>query len=264
MKPVEVEGLHYSYNGRPVLRGVSLEAREDEFLVILGPNGAGKSTLLKCIAGLLQCRGVRIYGRPVEAYSRGELAGILAYVPQRVEPTPLTVFDTVLLGRRPYMGLRPSLRDLEAARRAIEALGISHLALRPTSTLSGGELQKVALARALAQEPRILLLDEPTNNLDIKSQLEVMRIARGFADSGGVVVAVMHDVNLALRFGDRFIFMKNGRIAANARRGEVKPEIFEEVYGVKAELVEVNGAPIILPLPDPAVQAPLPRRGSPR
>ena len=247
MKAVEIENLQFAYNGSEVLKGINLEIDEGEFVAILGPNGAGKSTLIKCIAGIVECDAVKIFGKPVRSYHRNELARILAYVPQRCELSFMTVFDTVLLGRRPYMGLRPSKRDVEVVRKTLEKLGISHLALKSTSRLSGGELQKVSIARALAQEPRILLLDEPTNNLDIRSQLEVMEIARNFALSGGTSIVVMHDVNLALRLAERFIFMKNGRVISDGGREILKPDLFEEVYGVKVEIEEVRGIPVVVP-----------------
>ncbi|ASJ11152.1 iron ABC transporter ATP-binding protein [Thermococcus sp. P6] len=249
MKAITVENLRLAYNGGAVLRGVNLEVQEGEFVVILGPNGAGKTTLLKCIAGLLPCDGaVKVFERPVEHYPGDELAKVIAYVPQRFEPGFMTVFDTVLLGRRPYMWLRPSKRDVEVVARVLREMGIEHLAMKRASRLSGGELQKVSIARALAQEPRILLMDEPTNNLDIKSQLEVMRIAKSFAENGGTSIVVMHDVNMALRFGERFIFMKDGRIMANGGREALREELFENLYGVKVEIREVNGAPFIVPL----------------
>ncbi len=247
-KAVEVKDLRFSYNGREVLKGVNLEVEEGEFLAILGPNGAGKSTLLKCISGILNCRGVEVFGKPIEEYSRNELARIIAYVPQRTEPGFMTVFDTVLLGRRPYMGLRPSKEDLEAVKRALKRMGISDLALKTTNKLSGGELQKVSIARALAQEPKVLMMDEPTNNLDIKSQLEVMRLAREFSTEGGTSILVMHDVNLALRFAGRFVFMKDGRIMADGGREILKPSLFREVYGVEVDIWEVNGIPVVVPL----------------
>ncbi|AEH24868.1 ABC transporter ATP-binding protein [Pyrococcus yayanosii] len=248
MSAVRVRNLHFTYSGSEVLKGINLEVGEGEFVAILGPNGAGKSTLLKCIAGILDCDAVEIFGRSIRDYSRNDLAKVLAYVPQRYEPGFITVFDTVLLGRRPYMGLKPSKRDVEVVMGVLRKMGIHGLALKPTNRLSGGELQKVSIARALAQEPRILLMDEPTNNLDIKSQLEVMEIARDFAAGGGTSIVVMHDVNLALRFAERFVFMKNGKIVADGGREILEPGLFEEVYGVRVEIEEVRGVPVVIPL----------------
>ena len=245
---IETRGLRFSYNGREVLRGIDFKAKSGEFVAILGPNGAGKSTLVKCLAGILRCGSVRILGRPVEGYSQRELARTVAYVPQSAERGFMTVFDTVLLGRRPYMSLTPSRKDLEAVEAALKRLGIEHLALKRTNEISGGELQKVGIARALAQETEILIMDEPTNNLDLKSQLEVMRLAREFSAEGGIAIVVMHDVNLALRFAGRFVFMKNGKIVADGGREILKPSLFREVYGVDVAIEEVMGVPLVVPL----------------
>jgi len=246
---IRAENVRFSYGERGVLRGISLEVGEGEFVAVLGPNGAGKSTLLRCLAGILKCDGgIFVKGRPINDYPPRELSKVLAYVPQRVEPGFLTVFDTVLLGRRPYMGLTPSERDLNVVEGALKRLGIQKLALKRTNEISGGELQKVSIARALAQEPEILLMDEPTNNLDLKSQLEVMRLARELAREGKTVVTVMHDVNLALRFAKRFVFMKDGRKIADGGLEVLSEELFEEVYGVKVEIGEVRGVPVVVPL----------------
>ncbi|NJE08523.1 ABC transporter ATP-binding protein [Thermococcus sp. M39] len=245
MKAVRVNGLSFSYNGRKVLKDVRLEVDEGEFVAILGPNGAGKSTLIKCIAGILDCEGVEIFERPLKEYSRQELAKIIGYVPQRSGGSFMTVFDAVLLGRKPHMRIAPAERDLKKAEEVLKLLRLEKLALKRTNQLSGGELQKVVIARALAQEPKILLMDEPTNNLDLKSQLEVMRIAKSFE---GTSIVVMHDVNLALRFAERFVFMKDGRIVADGGVEIIKPKLFEKVYDVKVEIEEVRGIPIVVPL----------------
>ncbi|WP_297499054.1 ABC transporter ATP-binding protein [Thermococcus sp.] len=243
---IKVRNLHFSYGRGEVLRGVSFEADEGEFLAILGPNGAGKSTLLRCLAGILKCGGVRILDRPVTDYKPNELARLLAYVPQRISAGFMTVFDTVLLGRRAYMGLTPSKEDIAVVDSILKRLGIGDLALKRANEISGGELQKVSIARALAQEPKILLMDEPTNNLDLKSQLEVMRLAREFARDGGLSIVVMHDVNLAIRFAGRFIFMKDGKVMADGGLEVLSEELFETVYGVRVEIEEIRGIPVVL------------------
>jgi iron complex transport system ATP-binding protein len=247
-KAVEVEDLSFSYNGREVLRGVTFSVDEGELLMILGPNGAGKSTLVKCIAGILRCKGVKVFGRDVRSYPRNELARVLAYVPQIAERSFLTVFDYVLLGRKPYIGFSPGEDDINAAMKAIERMGLTGLERKPLNRLSGGELQKASIARALAQEPRILIMDEPTNNLDLKSQLEVMKLARELTGEGKTVIMVMHDINMALRFGERFLFMKGGMIAGESKRGDLTPQLLEKIYGVKVAIREVMNAPVVVPL----------------
>ncbi|GAB6102452.1 ABC transporter ATP-binding protein [Thermococcus atlanticus] len=248
MKAIRIKELSFSYNGLDILRNVSFEVDEGEFMAILGPNGAGKSTLLRCICGVLECGGVEIFEKPLESYSRRELARLIGYVPQKSIPSFMTVFDAVLLGRKPYMGLTPGKEDIEKVRKVLELLGLERLALKRTNQLSGGELQKVFIARALAQEPKILLMDEPTNNLDLKSQLEVMGIAERFASKGGTSIVVMHDVNLALRFAKRFIFMKDGEIKADGDFKIIKPGLFEEIYGIMVEIEKIKGIPVVVPL----------------
>lgn len=189
---IRVRNLSFSYNGRAILRDIAFEVKEGEFLAILGPNGAGKSTLLRCLAKILKCEGeIEICGRNLHEYSRRELSKTIAYVPQRVEPNFLRVFDMVLLGRKPYMGIIPSEEDIKAVERALKTLKIEHLAGRLTKTLSGGELQKVAIARALAQESSIILLDEPTNNLDPRSQVDLMNLLRKLSQAGKTIVTVL-------------------------------------------------------------------------
>ena len=236
---IRVRNLSFSYNGRAILRDIAFEVKEGEFLAILGPNGAGKSTLLRCLAKILKCEGeIEICGRNLHEYSRRELSKTIAYVPQRVEPNFLRVFDMVLLGRKPYMGIIPSEEDIKAVERALKTLKIEHLAGRLTKTLSGGELQKVAIARALAQESSIILLDEPTNNLDPRSQVDLMNLLRKLSQAGKTIVTVMHDVNLALRFAEKLMFMKNGELVGIVETKKISQEILEETFNVKAEIFE--------------------------
>ncbi|AEC52599.1 iron (III) ABC transporter, atp-binding protein [Pyrococcus sp. NA2] len=241
MKAVKVEDLEASINGRKILRDISFEVEEGELFMILGPNGAGKSTLLKCISGIIKCKGdISILGSKLGELRREELARMIAYVPQRVEPSFLRVFEFVLLGRRPYMGLTPRKRDLAIVRRALKMLGIEELEYRPMRTLSGGELQKVAIARALAQETPIILLDEPTNNLDPKSQVEVMRIVERLTKQGKTVISVMHDLMLAFKFGKRFMFLKEGRIVGIVGKEELEERLLRDTYEVEIKVATIG------------------------
>jgi len=163
---ITVKNLSFSYK-EPVLNDLNFEAKEGEVIFILGPNGSGKTTLLRCIAGILKPKGaVLIENMSLNDFSRKELAKRIAYVPQRGDTGFLTVFDVILLGRKPYMGFGPSYEDYRIVKEVISLLNLERLAFRRINELSGGELQKVMIARALAQKPRILLLDEPTNNLE--------------------------------------------------------------------------------------------------
>ncbi|BAA30335.1 ABC transporter ATP-binding protein [Pyrococcus horikoshii] len=247
MKGIEVENLKFSHNGREILHDINFEIDKGSFLIILGPNGAGKTTLLRCIAGILKYKGsIKVLGNDIKELSRIELAKLLAYVPQRIEPGFLRVFDFVLLGRKPYMGLNPGRKDLKAVEDALRLLGIQRLEDRIMKTLSGGELQKVAIARAIAQETPVILLDEPTNNLDPKSQIEVMEIIKDLVKRGKTVVTVMHDLTLALRFGEEFLFLKDGRSTGLLTREELEEKILSETYGVKIRVARVEGE--VIPL----------------
>lgn len=255
---IRAQGLAHSYGATPVFSGVDLDIRSGEVVSIVGPNGAGKTTLLRCLSGMLQPKvgEVLVDGRPIGALSRLDLADRIAYVPQS-EPSrfPVTAFDMVLLGRRRYLGWRPRESDLTAAANAIGAMGLDRLALREMNQLSGGERQKVAIARALAQEAPAVLLDEPTTYLDLRHQLLVMDVLAGLAqDPGTAVVMTVHDLNLALRISDRIVVLHDEKMHETTPAG-VDGGLIEEVWGTKCEIVEVDGRPVVVafdPLPERA------------
>jgi iron complex transport system ATP-binding protein len=212
---LNVEELKFLYRNREVLENVSFEVKYGEIVAILGPNGVGKTTLLKCMNRILRPRSGRVYldGAEVGGLDTLEIARRAGYVPQRVETGRLTAFDAVLLGRHPHIGWDVTARDMSVVDAVFTRLSMEHLRLSYIDEMSGGELQKIAIARALVQEPRILLLDEPTSNLDLKNQIEILSTIHGIVREHGIaVVMTMHDLNQALRYADRFIFLKNGTI----------------------------------------------------
>lgn len=245
---IAVENLSFSYK-EPVLSGVNFEAKEGEVIFILGPNGSGKTTLLRCIAGILKPKGaVLIENQTLNDLSKKDLAKKLAYVPQRSDTGFLTVFDVILLGRKPYMGFGPTNEDYRIVEEVISLLNLEKLAFRRLNELSGGELQKVMIARALAQKPRILLLDEPTNNLDVKNQVEILRLIRKIAKESNIsVISTMHDLNLASLYADRILMIKNGKIFASGGIEVLSRENIKAVYGIDVEVVRMNGKVVILP-----------------
>jgi iron complex transport system ATP-binding protein len=248
---IDVAGLNFSYAARSVLAGVEFRLQEGELLAILGPNGAGKTTLLKCLNAIVRPqRGtIRIEGRDLNSLRPKEIALAIGYVPQRIDRAQLTVFDAVLLGRKPYIRWRAKESDLKIVESALRHLGLDKMALRHLDHLSGGELQKVAIARALVQEPTLLLLDEPTSALDLKSQLEVLEMIRSVVDGHRIgAVMTMHDLNTALRYADRFLFLKQGEVRAFCDRDQVTAQIVEDVYGVPVHIQEVRGCPVVVPL----------------
>jgi len=247
---LKVEGIEFSYNSHPVLNNVSFEVNKGESLSILGNNGAGKTTLLKCINRILKPKKGTVFleEKDLSKFSRQEIAQMIGYVPQRHDSSRFTVFDAVLLGRKPYIKWNISEKDLEIVQRVLEMLGLEHLALKYIDELSGGELQKVFIARALAQEPRILLLDEPTSNLDLKNQIEVMSIIKQIARENGISsIVVMHDINLALRFSDKFLLLKGNTIFAYGDINIITPENISYVYGIPVIVKRINDIPIVIP-----------------
>ncbi len=248
---LEVDGIEFSYDSTPILKGVTFEVKRREMVAILGPNGAGKSTLLKCINGILKPKGgvVMVEGLPGESYGTRERAKKMGYVPQTNTGNFMTVFDAVLLGRKPYIRWGPGERDLKLVEETLKLVGLESLALKRTNSLSGGELQKVVVARALVQKPRVLLLDEFTNNLDLKNQLEVMKLVSKITHESGVAsIVVMHDINLALRYSDKFVVMAKGAIHARGGKEIIEPQLMKEVYGIEVLVGNLGGVPLVVPI----------------
>ncbi len=242
-----VEKLSFSYGAREVLKEISFESESGTVTALLGENGVGKSTLLKCLCGLFRgVRGCFLNGEDLSLMTERERARKVAFVPQEIIFSSGTVFDAVLAGRIPHMDFSAKTADLEAVEGVLERLGLSDLALRDERTLSGGERQKVAIARALVQEPEVLLLDEPTGNLDLKNQREICSLLRELANEGLCVVVSVHDLNLALSLADQFLFLKDGKIFSYGDANSVTEETVRAVYGVDVRLFEEGGKRRIL------------------
>ena len=247
---LRVENLNFHYKGGPkVLEDVGFQLEEGRFLAILGNNGAGKSTLLKCFNRILtpDSGSVALDGLELLDLPARELAKRVAFVAQTVPSAQMTVHDIVMLGRKPYMQWGFTEHDHEIVHEAMDRLHISHLRGRFLSQLSGGERQKVMLARALAQQPRVLLLDEPTSSLDIQNQYQVLEIVRDICDRERITaIVVIHDLNLALRFCDRFLLLKDGQVFRYGDRSVLDSEALRQVYGVQAKVVEIEGRHMVL------------------
>ncbi|HOD85323.1 MAG TPA: ABC transporter ATP-binding protein [Methanoculleus sp.] len=248
---LNVDGVAFSYRSSPVIRDITFDLRPHQVLAILGPNGVGKTTLLKCMNAILRPKvgSILIEGSEILKADRLSIARKVGYVPQRCEVGRMTAFDAVLLGRRPHIGWDVTERDLRIVEAALRMLNLENLALRYIDEMSGGELQKVSIARALVQEPRLLLLDEPTSSLDLKNQIEILGIIRRVTREHNVAaVMTMHDLNMALRYADRYILLKDGIIHAAGGPEVVTPETIEAVYGVPVTVERYNGYRVVVPL----------------
>jgi iron complex transport system ATP-binding protein len=239
---IEIRNLSFGYEERAVLRDVLLSVARGEMVGLLGPNGSGKTTLLKLLSGVLTGNGeVRLNGRNIAAYGRRELSRLYAVVPQESRVNfPYTVAEIVLMGRASYHSpfALESKKDLEVARASMELTDCLSLSQRYLHELSGGEKQRVMIARALAQEPEILLLDEPSAFLDLKHQVQVFELLRRLnRERGLTVVAALHELNLAALFFQRLVMLRDGKIYRDGSPNEVLTErTIEEVYGIRVRV----------------------------
>lgn len=246
---IEIKDLSFAYGSTTILRDISFQVEPGECVGIMGNNGAGKSTLITCINRIRNPKSgqVMINGQNLQKLRRNALARKVAYVAQKNEMTNATVFDCVLLGRTPYIKWSVSQHDLDLCEEIIGQLGISHLKLRNVDQLSGGEMQKVMLARALVQQPELLLLDEPTSNLDPRNQYEMMALVQKIAREKKIaVLIVIHDLNLALRYCDRFYFLKDQEGYSYGGIETVTEKTLLNVYGINAEVVSVKEKKVIV------------------
>ena len=246
---MEIMNLSYHYKGDPeVLKNVSFCMEPGKFLAILGNNGVGKSTLLKCLNHILKPDSgeVLLDGEDLLKMPIREVAKKVAFVSQGVPSTQMTVHDVVMLGRRPYMKWGFTEEDHNIVHDAMHRLDVEDMRGRFLNQLSGGEKQKVILARALAQQPKVLLLDEPTSALDIQNQYGVLKIVQDICHTDNIIAAmVIHDLNLALRFCDRFLLLKGGQVYRYGNRSILDQTALKEVYGVEAKVVEMEDKPMI-------------------
>jgi iron complex transport system ATP-binding protein len=240
---IELAGVTVSYGAAMALAGVSEQVAAGEWLAVIGPNGAGKSTLLRCLAHLARHEGqITIGGRPVAAMSRRQLARLAAYVPQApVMPPEMAVRDYILLGRTPHIGYLgvETAADRRVCDGLLDRLGLAAMAARPLSTLSGGEAQRLVLARALAQEAPVLLLDEPTSALDLGRRVEALELIDGVRRERSLtIVSAVHDLTLAGQFADRLLLLAGGRVAAaGTARAVLREEVLRPHFGAAVHVV---------------------------
>ena len=253
---IDVKDLTFSYNDNQILNKVNVEIKKGQFTGILGPNGCGKSTLLKNILRYLTPKHgvIKIKDVDIKNYKSKDLAKTLGFVPQKSSLTmPLTVKDVIYMGRVAHMKnswVGFEKKDNEKVEKIMKILKLEKFRDRSAFSLSGGEFQRVLLARALVQEPEILLLDEPTSALDMNYALEIMRLTSHFVKDGGLTgIMVLHDLNLASMYCDNIIFLKNGDVKYTGTPRELfKPEILEEIYGFKCSIIDNGEYPHVLPV----------------
>jgi iron complex transport system ATP-binding protein len=248
---LSVSDIRYSYNSHPVLDNVTFELKSHKILGLLGINGAGKSTLLKCLNRILKpdSGSIILDGKNLIDMNRQDVAQEVGYAPQKAADSKLTVFESVLLGRKPHMQWSFTDADYSIVEDIIRRLGLESKAHKPLDELSGGELQKTVIARAIAQSPKVLLLDEPTNNLDLKNQIEVMGLIRKYVISNDLSAVIsIHDLNLALRFADKFLLLKDHKIYSAVSKEELTAELIREVYDIEVLIGKVENLSVIVPI----------------
>lgn len=254
---ISIRNLDYTAGSNHILKNINISFEQGEFIGIIGPNGSGKTTLLRHISAWLkpEKNAVLINERDVLSFSEKELAREMALVAQSSQiEFEFTAMDVVLMGRSPYISRfqDESRRDLGIARNAMEVTHTWHLKDRTANSLSGGELQRVMIARALAQDTSILLMDEPISHLDIHHQIEILDLVKGLQiEKGLTVVAVLHDLNLAAQYCDELILLHNGEICCSGSAQEVlTQENIYRVYGINVYVMKnpINGFPLIIPI----------------
>ena len=249
---LRVENISAGYGDTEVLKDISVHFEKGKVTAILGSNGSGKSTLLKVLDKILKpFKGtVYINDKGFKDLPRKEWAKYVAYLPQRTDFVPhFNVFEAILLGRKPHITFEPTEEDFETVEKVIKDFQLEPFAFRKVHELSGGELQKVLIARALAQQPQVLLLDEPVNHLDPKNQMEILGILKRITVEIGLInITVLHDLNLALRFSDHFVFMKDGKIFSEGDISTITPSLVRHIYDISVELLEIKGTKVMVVL----------------
>jgi len=249
---LEISGLSFSYRTQDVFSDISFEVDRGQLLSLVGPNGTGKTTLMKCINRLHQQQSgqILVEGKNVSSYARMDLARKVAYVPQSENAKfPISVFDAVLIGRRPHMSWRATQEDLDMVFDILVKMEIADLAGKALNALSGGERQKVMIAKAIVQEPDVLLLDEPTTFLDMGYQLRIMQYVRELVDEHKIcAVMATHELNYALQYSDKIAVMKDHHMLAYGAPDIITEDVIRKVYGIDSAIRRENGHPYIVPL----------------
>lgn len=247
---LEIKDLQFSYGRKEiVLDNINLILEPGQIGILLGKNGSGKTTLFKNILGICKPKSgeVTFDGKNLSKMTMRERASTVAYVPQHIHFGSLTVYDSILLGRISRFGLKACEDDFEAVERILTEMQLNNIASKNAEELSGGEKQKVAIARALVQEPKVLIFDEPTGNLDIANEELIIEEAKKIAKEKNIaVLSSLHDLNQAINFGQKFFFLKNGTIKYSGNKDIFTSEVLEDIYDIHTKILEIEGNKIIL------------------
>lgn len=247
---LKVKDLYFRYSHSvPVLQGASLELQQGEIGILLGKNGSGKTTLFKNILGIEKPHSgeITFEGENLLKMSRVQRARRIAYVPQHIHFGDLSVLDSVLMGRVSYFGMKAGREDYEAVERILEDMQLLSFANRSAEALSGGEKQKVAIARAMAQEPKLMVFDEPTGNLDIANEQLIIQEAKKLAREKNIaILSSLHDLNQALAFGDKFFFMKDGVVKYAGGREIITGEVLKDIFDADVRIREIDGQMVVI------------------
>jgi len=233
----------------PVLKGAQLQLEKGQIGIVLGKNGSGKTTLFKNLLGICKPEQGEILldGQDLTKLERRRRARLVAYVPQDIQFGALTVFDSVLMGRIAYFGARAGKEDYEAVEKILQDMGLTEFATRNVEQLSGGERQKIAIARAMAQEPKLMVFDEPTGNLDIANEQLIIREAKRLAKEKGIsILSSLHDLNQALSLGDKFFFLKDGVVKYAGGEEIVTEQVIKDIFDIDVKIVHIDGKKVIL------------------